>query len=94
MPAAGRDQLPLAQLGQGPAHCDAGNRVLAGKLILGRQGRAERTGAISYMSLATCRQTGSSAAHRRDMLETVDHCQDDDSARASVDDRITLSDWR
>src|SRR5262249_10062273 len=47
MPMEGLDQLPLAQLGQGPAHRHAGNRVLAGKLILSRQGRAERVGAIS-----------------------------------------------
>src|SRR6266487_6958814 len=47
-PAKVLDQLPLAQRGQRPAHGRAGNRVLAGKLLLGRQSRAKRIGAISY----------------------------------------------
>lgn len=46
-PLESLDQLSLAQLAQRPAHRAAGHRVLAGKLIFGGQGRAQRIGAIS-----------------------------------------------
>src|SRR5262244_2121260 len=48
VPGEGLDQLSLAQFAQRPAHRAAGDRVLAGKLILGRQGRAKRVRAIGY----------------------------------------------
>jgi len=48
VPVEGLDQLSLAQFAQRPAHRAAGDRVLAGKLILGRQGRAKRVRAIGY----------------------------------------------
>ena len=41
------DQLSPAQHSQRPAHRHAGKRVLAGKLILGWQGRAKRIGPLS-----------------------------------------------